>query len=150
MKMEEENVPDIINGEYISVHGPIPGAARDRAEHLSEKITARATWCLPAEGDVVICHGRNSKIYPSAHLEHSTFSPTGWTVCIHPMEPFVTGDLQVSASGGNWCTCDPEKLEYVGKARKVFWTWANRPTASGGIYFWATVSVWKYSDDNIY
>ena len=144
---------DEINQRYIREHGPITPDAVQLIERLTKEIEDRTEIGKPAPGDVVVCIGPKKR-YESGHLEagHYPFvtDPAILSGCTIPDRPHISSDGRIQASGGYWFAAPILHLVHVGRRRKLFWTWGRLPCASGGVYFYAMVNVWQFTDEKIY
>jgi len=150
----ESQCPDSINSSYISEHGSVPLAAKEKCLRLARMIENSSSGDVPVAGDIIVCHGHNnsraeSVTYPNGHIER--VGQDGANCCVEPYQPFVFEDGTMSTSGGYWLTAEVAQMKLTGTSIKSFWTWGRLPCKSGGVSFLATVHTWEYTNnDKIY
>jgi len=142
--------------EIFTGFAPVTKRIVDKVNRIINKLETSRDNEKPVPGDRIICISENGKTeYPNGHLEDMNYlDEFGCHICVQPYIPHCglsDGDYFFSTSGGYWFQeTDISKFEYVGKATKEFWTWGNTPCGNGGIYFPATVNVWKLKNKSIY
>lgn len=108
----------------------------------------------PKAGDYLVYTDKYGDYYPNAHIEYTeTEERYSGNVCAGGSCAFVSkgkNGIICNGSGGHWVDIPYKKMEYIGKKKKAFWTWGSYGAgANKGIYFYAEVSVWKYTDDEL-
>ena len=136
---------------------------RDRViiDPLLALFNSQQRYGLPLYGDMVeVWHPEKGKLYDQAHIQQPHFHDPDWiSICTHAYIPYCSDSvdntrLTFDASGGYWREVDPAQLatfECLGQTKKMFWTWNHRGVGAGnGVYFWAIVMKWKYTDERFY
>ena len=96
-------------------------------------------------GDALEIWSNNERIfYKNAHIERATYYNEGFTYCEQPYVPFYCGNGGFQTSGGAWGKLDPGKCEYLGKKKKLVWTWGHcGARGNGGLRIEAEVNNFK-------
>lgn len=104
----------------------------------------------PQTGDIIEYTTSYGKKYKNAHIDNQN-TPTSFAVCLQAYTPFILGiknGLQLSTSGGRWESVKINKMQYVGKRKKLFCFWRREGWAPAGtLNIEVTVNVWRYVEE---
>lgn len=103
----------------------------------------------PSAYDNIVIYAKDNKhvFYNNAMLMPCGYNNTGWEYCEQPCAHYISSNNS-SVSGGSFHEVDPSKLEYIGKTKRIIWTWGHAwACANGGLYIEVTVNNYKLISD---
>ncbi len=102
----------------------------------------------PKEGDIVNFTSKYGDYHERTLLETHLKSDGLFKLCLLPQIPFAVksdGKYQISSSGADFRTIDPELLVKKDTTYALFQDWGHRgPCSNGSIEFVAQVNLWEY------
>jgi hypothetical protein len=138
------------NGGYVYGASMLKERDLEIVNNLIEKIECTRSHA-PQPLDKIIYTDKYGSYYPEAMLEGDTYHD-GLPCIVQQASAHVyvrnNGEVSFSTSGGSYDGGkDMSKFEYVGKAKRTFWTWSSAGAgARHGIYFQAEVSAFLYNE----
>lgn len=112
-----------------------------------EQIKSATIKPLAYDNIVIYAKDNEHVFYNNAMLRPCGYNSTGWEYCEQPCVRYISSKNSL-VSGGSFHKVDPSKLEYIGKSKRVIWTWGHAGAcANGGLYIEVTVNNYKLITD---
>ncbi len=100
--------------------------------------------------DNVVYTNEFGEYYPNAIFDGATYGDDSSALCERGSAYVFLDKNKIprgSISGGSFPRIDKNKLRYIGKAKKLFWTFSTLGAgAHQGLYFWAEVSCFELNE----